>query len=88
MNLNDYYEFNLAAHWLSALINGDETGLSDDESDDLAAFMLPYTSLQNMTIDVVDEESQFARDAVSELYADCYTVRFYFTNTSAGEVTA
>lgn len=78
--LNDHYEMKLAGHWLSALINGDETGLSDDESADLNAFMREYYALEDMTIDIVDDESQFAVDAISGLHADCYTVRFYFTN--------
>jgi len=70
----------LAGHWLSALINGDETELSDDESADLDAFMRDYYALEDMIIDIVDDEPSFAVDAVSDLYADCYTVRFYFTN--------
>lgn len=78
--LNDYYEFNLAAHWLSALVNGDETGLTDDESADLDAFMRPYYALEDMTVDIVDDAPGFASDDISGDFADCYTVRFYFTN--------
>jgi hypothetical protein len=79
--LNDYYELTLAGHWLSALINGDETGLTDDESADLDAFMREYHSLPDLTISTSeDDESHFAIDAVSGLHADCYTIRFYFTN--------
>ena len=78
--INDYYEFTLAGHWLAALINADETGLTDEESADLAAFMRPYNALPNLIIDIVDDEPSFAVDAVSDLHADCYTVRFHFTN--------
>jgi hypothetical protein len=78
--LNDYHEFNLAGHWLAALINDDETGLTDDESADLAAFMAAYNALPDLTISTDDDEPSFAVDAVSGLHADCYTVRFYFTN--------
>ncbi len=78
--LNDYYEMTLAGHWLPALINGDETGLTDDESADLDAFMRPYYALEDMTIDIAEEETHFAVDAVTGLHADCCTVRFYFTN--------
>ena len=78
--LNDYYELTLAGHWLPALINGDETGLSDQESADLAAFMQSYNALDNLIIEVIDDESSFAVDEVSDLHADCYTVRFHFTN--------
>jgi hypothetical protein len=42
--------------------------------------MLTFAALPDLTIDTTDEESQFAVDAVSGLHADCYTVRFYFTN--------
>ena len=78
--INDYYEFTLAAHWLPALINADETGLTDDESADLAAFMRPYNALENLIIEIVDQESQFARDEISDLHADCYLTRFHFVN--------
>lgn len=81
--LNDHYEFNIAGHYLSALVNGDYTGLEDNEAAAFNAFMEPYSALKNMTIDVADNESQFARDAVTDLMADCYTVRFYFTNDNA-----
>lgn len=78
--LNDYYELTIAEHWLPAIIDADYTGLSDDESTDLDAFMRPYFALEDMTIDIVHDEPQFAVDAISGLHADCYTVRFYFTN--------
>lgn len=78
--LNDYYEETLAAHWLPALINADYTGLSDDEAAELDAYMLTFCALPDLTISTADDQSQFAVDAVSRLHADCYTVRFYFTN--------
>jgi len=78
--LNDYYEFTLAGHWLPALINGDESGLTDDESADLDAFMRPYYALEDMTIDIVDDEPSFTTDDISGDMAKCYEVRFYFTN--------
>lgn len=78
--LNDYYEETIAAHWLSAMINDDYTGLSEPEAAELDAFMLTFAALPNLTISTADDESQFAVDAVSRLHADCYTVRFYFTN--------
>lgn len=78
--LNDYYEETIAGHYLPAMINDDYSGLSDDEADELNAFMVTFSALPDLTISVVDDESQFAVDAVSGLHADCYTVRFYFTN--------
>lgn len=78
--LNDYYEETIAGHYLAALMHDDETGLSDDESADLAAFMRQYDRLPDMTVEIVDDEPSFCVDAVSDLHADCYTVRFHFTN--------
>ena len=78
--LNDYYEETIAGHYLSALINADYSGLSDDEAAELDAYMLTYNALPDLTVDCIDDEPSFAVDAVSGLHADCYTVRFYFTN--------
>jgi len=78
--LNDYYEETIAGHYLSALINADYSGLSDDEAAELDAYMLTYNALPDLTISTDDDEPSFAVDAVSGLHADCYTVRFYFTN--------
>ena len=78
--LNDYYEETIAEHWLSAMINDDYTGLSEPEAAELDAFLLTFCALPDLTISITDEESSFAVDAVTRLYADCHTVRFYFTN--------
>lgn len=78
--LNDYYEETIAGHYLSALINSDYSGLSDTEAAELDAYMMTFSALPDLTISTHDDESQFAVDAVSGLHADCYTVRFYFTN--------
>ena len=40
MRFDSYSEtFTLPAHWAPALINGDETGLMDDEQEQLMAFL-------------------------------------------------
>lgn len=78
--LNDHYEITLAAHYACALINGDYTGLEDSEAADLDAFMRDYWNLPDATLDILDQETQFATDEVSGLLADCYTCRVYFTN--------
>jgi hypothetical protein len=78
--LNDYYEETIAGHYLSALINADYTGLSDDEAAELDAYMIALSKLLDLTVSCMDDEPSFAVDAVSGLHADCYTVRFYFTN--------
>ena len=64
------YAYTLADHWLPALINGDETGLSDSDSAELSDFLasLPEGS-GHWSCD--DTESHFARDEVSGLHAMC-----------------
>ena len=67
------YNFTLADHWLSPLINGDYTGLEDAEVqtlDDFLADLPPYA--QNGVWGVVSEEGHFARDEISDLYANCF----------------
>jgi len=78
--LNDYYEETIAEHFLPALINADYTGLSDPEAAELDAYMLTFAALPDLTISTADDEPSFALDAVTRLHANCYTVRFYFTN--------
>ena len=78
--LNDYYEETIAEHFLPALINDDYTGLSDPEAAELDAYMLTFSALPDLTISTADEEPSFAVDAVTRQHANCYTVRFYFTN--------
>jgi hypothetical protein len=80
--LNDYYEFNIAGHYLPALINDDFTGLSDNEAKEVDSFIIwGLKQLPDMTATVVDEEGEnFCQCEISGLYAQCYTVRFYFTN--------
>lgn len=78
--LNDYYEETIAEHFLPALINDDYTGLSDPEAAELDAFLLTFAALPDLTISTADDEPSFAVDAVTRLHANCYTVRFYFTN--------
>jgi hypothetical protein len=78
--LNDYYEETIAAHFLPALINDDYTGLSDPEAAELDAFLMTFCALPDLTISTADDEPSFAVDAVTRLHANCYTIRFYFTN--------
>jgi hypothetical protein len=77
--LNDYYEETIAEHFLPAIINADYTGLSDPEAAELDAFLMTFCALPDLFI-TTDDEPSFAVDAVTKLHADCYTVRFYFTN--------
>ena len=74
----DYYTFNIGAPFLSAIINGDYSGLSDKEETDLNRFMdnLP---VQNGHFDLIyNGETCFSECEVCGLYADCVEVRLYF----------
>jgi hypothetical protein len=86
--LNDYYTLTLAAHYASALINGDYSGLNDDEAADLDAFMRDYWKLPNATLDLpMDAEPYFGTDEVSGLHADVIDFQLYFTNKELDHAT-
>ena len=73
----DYYQYEISGHYASAIINGDESGLSPVEISDLTAFMADLP-VKNGHFDVVEGESNFAHCEISGLYDDCLTVRLYF----------
>ena len=72
------YNYTLADHWLSAIINGDYTGLEDDEVQTLDTFLadLPkhfhYKTPMIGVWDVIGDEGHFARDDISGLHANCF----------------
>jgi len=68
----EIYTYKMATHFLSALINGDESGLSDDEAAQLHAFeqSLPRGGVW----DVIDDGNNFTRCEVCDLHADCATL--------------
>lgn len=66
---------NIAGHWLPALVNGDITGLEDNEIhqiEDWQSALPPYYKVYDY-----DYQSVFATDNVSGLKADCYEVNIY-----------
>ena len=86
--LNDHYTLTLAAHYASALINGDYSGLDDDEAADLDAFMREYWSLPDATLDLPeDAETYFGTDEVSGWHADVIDFKLYFTNKELDNAT-
>lgn len=79
----DHYEFRLGDWWASAIINGDESGLTDKESAELAAFItgtIPAARLARGHWDgfAEDDSLGFCRDEITGLGGDCYRARFYF----------
>ncbi len=73
----DYYTFTIASHYLSAIINGDCTGLEDEEALDLQAWLDDVPKKVEYW-EVEDGGVSFGRDEVSGLMADCAIIRGYF----------
>ena len=69
----------MAGHYLCALINSDFSGLSMDDYSLFTDWENNY--LDNfdgaVTYDVASDESEFTRDCVSDLMADCYKIEVY-----------
>ena len=75
----DYYQYEISAHFASAIINGDYTGLIDSDIKELDLFMnnLP---VDNGHFDIVDYDGEgfFSRCEICGLYSECLNFRFYF----------
>jgi hypothetical protein len=78
--LNDYYEYTIADHWASAIVNGDYSGLTDDEEIQLDEFLggLP-TVAGILDIEGLDDPG-FARCEVTGLLSNCVTLKLWFHN--------
>ena len=72
----DSYTYTISAHLLSAIINGDETGLDDDESDSLSDFLANLPA-PNGHWDCDDADySDFGRCEVMGLMSDVVVCRY------------
>lgn len=75
----DYYQYEISAHFASAIINGDYSGLIDSDIKELDLFMdnLP---VDNGHFDLVDYDGEgfFSRCEISGLYSECLNFRLYF----------
>jgi len=80
--LNDYFEFTISEHLVSALINGDYSGLNSAESKELDSFVSQYSDYKNATWDVVSDEGNFIDCDVTGLFSNCHNVKLHFTNDS------
>lgn len=83
---NDYYDFNIAQHFLPALFNGDDSGLNDIESMLIEQFADHWQGLKNATWNCNKDYPEINRCDVTGLIADTYPVRLYFTNESLDNV--
>jgi Ulp1 family protease len=72
----DYYEYNIAGHWLSAIIDSDYTGLTDHEERQLDQFMNNLPVIGHWDID--DDNPAFSIDEVSGDYAETYKAKLLF----------
>lgn len=80
----EQYTFTVSKHFLPAIINGDDTGLDDSDSVQLEVFMgvtLASCAMHGMKIinhhwaDDSDDDTNFARCEITNLMADCTTLR-------------
>lgn len=77
----DSIDFTVAGHWLSAMFNGDYTGLSDSEARQLDSFIARETNglpAGHWAGGDEDDGAGFAQDEVSGMLADCYRVRYCY----------
>jgi len=63
----DEYEYEIGAHFLSALINGDTTGLEDNEERDLDAWVTDAAPGVGHWSDVADSDNEFGTCDVTGL---------------------
>lgn len=74
----DFYEYHVAEHFASAIINGDHSGLDDTEEAALNEFMADLPNVSgHWTIDGADSEC-FTRCDVTGLHAMCVTACLHF----------
>ena len=73
----DYYEYTLADHWMSAIINDDYSGLGDEEEHQLKEW-LNSNEMHRSHWDIDGDESFYAVDEITGLYANCMKARQCF----------
>jgi hypothetical protein len=73
----NHYEYTLAEHWLSALINNDYTGLSDKECKELDSWLDSLPIFGHW--DIVDNSEDFKIDDISGLYGKTHTCKLYYS---------
>lgn len=80
--LNDYFEFDVAEHFLPAIINDDYTGLNDEETNLLHDFLSQAKGYSLATWAIDDNSSNFIDCDVTGLFSSCYKVKLHFFNSS------
>ena len=84
--LNDYFEYRISGHFLSAIINDDYSGLNDEEINLLEIFLTVsdcLTGSENAVWDIdSDSEPHFIDCDVTGLFSNCHDVKLHFHNSS------
>lgn len=80
--MNDYYEYRISQHFVAAIVNGDHTGLDDDEEQALNDF---YGALPtDCGTWEFEEEASFMRCDIIDMHSDCVKAKLHFHNTNIG----
>lgn len=70
-------DYNINAHFASALINGDYSGLEEHEGT-LLDDWLEQHQMRGCHWDIVGDDTEFTRCEISDLMGDCVTARQYY----------
>ena len=73
----DEMDYTISSHFASALLNGDYSGLEDDEEAALNAWLEQHT-MRGGHWDIVGDETDFRQCEVINLMSDCITARQYY----------
>ena len=85
----EQYEYSICGAYLPAIINGDYSGLDDDEEKTLNSFLHYVFEAHGAGHWSVDsEESSFQECEVSDLMADCYDCTYNASRLDIDEITA
>lgn len=74
----DYYEFSIAEHFVSAIINEDYTGLNDEEEKQLDNFLAGYKDGHWDYEDLIGFSEDYKTCEVCNQYAKTMQLRFHF----------
>ena len=79
----DYYEYRVSNHFLPALINDDDSGLDPHDFESLEIWLTTVPKDGHWA--VIETGGNFTVCEISELFADCATVRRCFRKESNDE---
>ena len=71
----DQYDYRIADYFLSALINGDCTGLTDEESEELDTWESALPEGKGRIYDYEEDSDNWGKCEISGLFAQIVTVK-------------